>query len=149
MKFLACTTIMLLLLASPALAFEKASEARQKEVAQRGAQVMPFSLEHTLHIFTKTKTGGMQQVIAKDKSDTDQIQLIRLHLSTIAGEFAHGDFSAPEKIHGGRFRIDFSRPLLRMTEAFCRFKTIFNNPDLTNHFFTTSYKGLDLEVLFK
>ena len=100
MRFVTCSTIMLLLFASPALAFEKASEARQKEVAQRGAQVMPFSLERTLHIFTKTKTGGVQQVIVKEKSDVDQIRLIRHHLSTIAGEFAHGDFSAPEKIHG-------------------------------------------------
>jgi hypothetical protein len=100
MRFFACTMMLMLLLASPASAFEKASEARQKEVAQHGAQVMPFSLERTLHIFTKTKTGGVQQVIVKDKSDADQIRLIRQHLSTIAGEFAQGDFSAPEKIHG-------------------------------------------------
>jgi len=99
MRFVACALIMPLL-ASPALASETASEARQKEVARRGAQVMPFSLARTLHVFAKTPNGGVQQVIAKDKSDGEQIGLIREHLTTIAGEFARGDFSAPEKIHG-------------------------------------------------
>jgi hypothetical protein len=90
----------MLLLVGPAQAYEKASKARQEEVAKRGAQVMPFSLERTLHIFAKTKTGGVQQVIAKDPSDTGQITLIREHLSMISKQFAQGNFSAPASIHG-------------------------------------------------
>ena len=90
----------MLLLVLPVQAAEKASEARLDEVAQRGAHVMPFGLEQTTHIFTKTEKGGLQQVIVKDIADTEQIKLIRDHLSKISAEFARGDFSDPAKIHG-------------------------------------------------
>ncbi|MDP2180414.1 hypothetical protein [Methylicorpusculum sp.] len=73
---------------------------RLDEVAQRGAHVMPFDLEQTLHVFTKTELGGVQQVIVKDKTNTGQIELIRAHLAKIADEFKHGDYSNPAKIHG-------------------------------------------------
>jgi hypothetical protein len=94
------TVLTMVLLAGPVQASEKARKARQEEVAKRGARVMPFSLERTLHIFTKTNSGGIQQVVAKDQSDTPQIRLIREHLSKISKEFAQGDFSAPASIHG-------------------------------------------------
>jgi nucleoside diphosphate kinase len=42
----------------------------------------------------------VQQVIAKNKSDTGQINSIRAHLSEIYNEFKQGNFSNPEKIHG-------------------------------------------------
>jgi hypothetical protein len=81
-------------------AVEKASEDRLDEVAKRGAHVMPFSLEQTTHIFSKTEKGGLQQVIVKDSSNAEQIKLIREHLSKISQEFIQGDFSDPAKIHG-------------------------------------------------
>lgn len=77
-----------------------ASEARLDEVAERGRQVMPFNLEQTTHIFSKTKEGGLQQVIVKDPNNAKQIKLIRQHLAKIATEFKQGDFSNPAKIHG-------------------------------------------------
>ncbi|MCA8052348.1 MULTISPECIES: aspartate carbamoyltransferase [Burkholderia cepacia complex] len=73
--------------------------ARQKTVAQRGAGVMPFSLEATIHIFTKTADGGIQQVVTK-RDDPRQARLIRQHLAMIAQQFAAGDFEGPEQIHG-------------------------------------------------
>ena len=79
---------------------EPASEARLNEVQARGVHVMPFDLNKTLHIFTKVKQGGVQQVIAKNKNDTEQIQLIRQHLAKISREYNQGDFSNPVKIHG-------------------------------------------------
>jgi len=79
---------------------EPASEARLDEVVQRGMHVMPFALDKTTHIFTKNTQGGVQQVIVKDKTNTEQIRLIRAHLTKIAQEFSHGDFSNPAKIHG-------------------------------------------------
>jgi hypothetical protein len=94
-SFVAC-----LLAAVSAGAAEPASESRLDEVAKRGARVMPFDLEKTTHVFTKTEKGGVQQVIAKDPSQGEQIGLIREHLSKIAREFAQGDFSDPAKIHG-------------------------------------------------
>src|SRR6476661_8385628 len=39
--------------------------ARQAEVARRGADVMPFDLKATTHVFTKTADGGVQRVVAQ------------------------------------------------------------------------------------
>ncbi|MGJ0516036.1 MAG: aspartate carbamoyltransferase [Methylomicrobium sp.] len=88
-----------LLMAASALAADKATENRLDEVAKRGAHVMPFSLEQTTHIFSKTEKGGLQQVIVKNNSNTGQIGLIRQHLSKISQEFMRGDFSDPAMIH--------------------------------------------------
>ncbi|WP_233835783.1 aspartate carbamoyltransferase [Paraburkholderia sp. ZP32-5] len=78
-----------------------AAEAeRQAEVAQLGAEVMPFSLKATIHIFTKSDDGGSQQVIAKSLSDSHQIRLIRKHLREIQMQFQRGDFSGPVRTHG-------------------------------------------------
>ncbi len=88
------------LIVSPAYAQEQASEKRLNEVARRGAHVMPFDLELTTHIFTKTPTGGIQQVIVKNRENTQQLKLIRQHLSKISNKFQQGDFSGPAKIHG-------------------------------------------------
>lgn len=85
---------------TPAHAVEKTDEKRLDEVAHRGAHVMSFDLEKTTHIFSKTTNGGLQQVVAKDKSDAEQIRLIRAHLSEIADDFTRGDFSRPARIHG-------------------------------------------------
>ena len=69
-------------------------------MAARGAEVMPFKLSATTHVFTKTPTGGLQQVVAKSPGDTDQIRLIRMHLEDIATRFHQGDFSGPTQTHG-------------------------------------------------
>ena len=53
---------------------------RQADVAQRGKDVMPFSLAATTHIFTKTAQGGVQQVAVKNVNDAEQVRLTRLHL---------------------------------------------------------------------
>ncbi|QSA99164.1 aspartate carbamoyltransferase [Methylococcus sp. EFPC2] len=87
-------------LAIPAGAVEPTAPERLDEVAKRGAQVMPFDLEKTSHIFTATPTGGVQRVVAKDANDSEQIRHIRAHLSEIAARFAQGDFSGPQAIHG-------------------------------------------------
>ena len=73
--------------------------ARQKAVAQRGADVMPFSLSATTHVFTKTAKGGVQQVVTK-RDDPRQAALIRQHLAMVARQFSSGDFEGPEQIHG-------------------------------------------------
>jgi hypothetical protein len=89
-------SLLLVLFAATLLhAADPADEKRFDEVAERGTHVMPFDLEKTTHVFSKTADGGIQQVIAKDKSDTEQIQLIRDHLSEISEEFRQDDFSKP------------------------------------------------------
>jgi hypothetical protein len=74
--------------------------SRQAEVATRGAQVMPFDLDATTHHFQPRGDGGIQQVIADNPGDTEQIALIRAHLQAEASKFQRGDFSDPTTIHG-------------------------------------------------
>jgi hypothetical protein len=73
---------------------------QRAEVAERGAQVMPFDLEATTHVFTKTAGGGVQVVTADDPTDQEQIELIRTHLSEERSNFTRGDFDDPAEIHG-------------------------------------------------
>jgi hypothetical protein len=73
---------------------------RQAEVAERGAQVMPFDLDATTHTFTKTDAGGVQTVVVEDPTDASQIELIREHLREERDNFSRGDFSDPALIHG-------------------------------------------------
>ena len=75
-------------------------ETRQEEVAERGAEVMPFDLEKTTHVFEPTQAGGVQKVVADDPSDGEQIALIRAHLREEADAFRRGDLSDPAEIHG-------------------------------------------------
>jgi hypothetical protein len=92
-------SIALALLAGAALA-QAADPTRQAEVARRGADVMPFSLEATQHVFTKTRDGGTQRVVARRTADSAQVKLVRAHLREIQTQFRERNFSAPEHIHG-------------------------------------------------
>lgn len=74
--------------------------ARPAEVARRGADVMPFGLAATRHIFTKTAEGGVQRVVARKAGDRAQVRLVRQHLQDIEAQFRRGDFSGPSRIHG-------------------------------------------------
>jgi hypothetical protein len=73
---------------------------RQEQVATRGASVMPFDLDATTHVFQPQPDGGLQQVVAKNPADAEQIALIRQHLQHEAAKFARGDFADPAAIHG-------------------------------------------------
>ena len=75
------------------------AQSRQEEVAGRGAKVMPFDLEQTMHVFQKLKDGGLQKVVVKDPTNKQQIALIQSHLKEEAERFRNGDFSDPAKIH--------------------------------------------------
>ena len=77
-----------------------ASEERLDEVARKGSHVMPFDLEATAHIFSKTTSGGVQKVIVKQKNDLEQLLLVREHLLQISTAFTKRDFSSPTEIHG-------------------------------------------------
>jgi hypothetical protein len=74
--------------------------ARQQEVAQKGAMVMPFNVHNSTHMFQKNPSGGIQQVIAKNPKDQKLIEAIRDHLLMEAERFGKGDYSDPMKIHG-------------------------------------------------
>jgi hypothetical protein len=89
-----------LTLAAGVAAAQTADASRQADVARRGADVMPFSLAATQHVFTKTSDGGTQRVIARKASDTAQVKLVREHLREIEAQFRRGDFAGPAHIHG-------------------------------------------------
>lgn len=76
------------------------SAERLDAVAQRGAQVMPFNLEQTMHHFSKTPMGGVQQVVVKNPQNQADLIAIQRHLSNLSTRFAAGDFSGPQSIHG-------------------------------------------------
>jgi mono/diheme cytochrome c family protein len=94
LKSLVWLIILLMLAGCQAL-----STDHQQLVAERGAQVMPFDLERTTHIFEKLDNGGLQQVISDD-GDAAQIALIRTHLADETTRFGQGDFHDPQMIHG-------------------------------------------------
>jgi len=75
-------------------------EARQEQVAARGAEVMPFDLEATTHVFEKTADGGTQEVVADDPGDEHNVAAVREHLREEAGAFSRGEYSDPASIHG-------------------------------------------------
>lgn len=74
--------------------------ARQAEILQRGAQVMPFDQNTTTHQFHGTDTGGIQTVTVNDPNDATNIALIQSHLRQEADAFAAGDYGDPAAIHG-------------------------------------------------
>ena len=109
--FLLGATVVAIALSLPAVA---ADAQRQAEVARLGADVMPFSLKATTHIFTKSAEGGIQSLLAKNAADTRQVALVREHLHDIQAQFLKGDFSGPSHIHGadmpGLAELQSARP---------------------------------------
>lgn len=79
---------------------DDAQTPRQAQVAQAGAQVMPFDLDRTTHVFTPLPAGGDQTVTADVPGDTEQVALIREHLQDEADRFRRADFTDPATIHG-------------------------------------------------
>ena len=90
----------LLTIAGAACGSDQNLAERQEAVAEAGAEVMPFPLDETTHIFTDTQSGGRQDVVADDPTDEVTIDSIRDHLAEEAAKFQKGDFSDPEAIHG-------------------------------------------------
>jgi hypothetical protein len=76
------------------------AETKQERVHHMSHSVMPFDMSKTIHVFRMTESGGVQKVLARDPSETEQILLIRQHLSHEAQKFGRGDFSDPTKLHG-------------------------------------------------
>jgi hypothetical protein len=64
-----------------------------------GAEVMPFNIARSLHVFEAAADGGRMAVISRD-GEAGQIAMIRRHLRHEAAAFASGDYSDPAAIHG-------------------------------------------------
>lgn len=99
-KYLFLAGIILLIIGA-AVAYQQYSLSnRQTMIHETGSHVMPFSLEETTHIFKQLPDGGIEQVLAKDSANKDQIALIQMHLEYEATNFRQGNFLDPMKIHG-------------------------------------------------
>lgn len=88
------------LVSLPLAAHAAADAQRQAEVAKLGTDVMPFSVQATTHVFTKTAEGGTQRVVAKNAAQAQQVKLVREHLHDIQTQFLKGNFAGPAHIHG-------------------------------------------------
>jgi hypothetical protein len=95
-NYLFATPIVVLLLINGGVI----AETQQQHVHDMSHGVMPFDVAKTVHIFKMTETGGVERVVVKDKSATDQVLLIQQHLSKEAGRFQQGDYSDPALLHG-------------------------------------------------
>jgi hypothetical protein len=72
---------------------------RDAALKARGARAMGFDQDKATHHFALTSTGGIIEVEAKDSRDLVMRDAIRAHLSTIAREFAAGNFDKPFATH--------------------------------------------------
>ena len=77
-----------------------ATKDRQDEVAEKGAEVMPFDLDATTHQFDPTDDGLVETVVADDPDDAEQVELVQEHLTDEADRFRRGDYADPAAIHG-------------------------------------------------
>jgi hypothetical protein len=76
------------------------AQTKQEHVHQMAHSIMPFDISKVTHIFKMTESGGLQRVISKDPSATDQIELIRQHLRHEATKFQQGNYTDPATLHG-------------------------------------------------
>ena len=65
----------------------------------RGAHVMGFDQDKTVHHFRLHADGGAVDIVVRDEGDTVNRDAIRSHLPHIAQMFGEGNFDAPMLIH--------------------------------------------------
>jgi len=92
------TMLLTLLLSLPALAQQPPADSHAQMNA-RGAHVMGFDQDKTVHQFRLHTDGGAIDIRVKDRADAANVAAIRAHLPHIAGMFAAGNFDAPMLIH--------------------------------------------------
>lgn len=71
----------------------------QQDLKDRGAHVMGFDQDKTVHHFRLHADGGSIDIAVKDHHDDANRDAIRSHLPHIAQMFGDGNFEAPMLIH--------------------------------------------------
>jgi hypothetical protein len=82
-----------------ALTLQAVAGHSHDQVTQRGAHVMGFDQDATVHHFRLHPDGGAIDIAAKDGADAVNRDAIRSHLPHIAQMFGDGNFEAPMLIH--------------------------------------------------
>jgi len=78
------------------------AQDHHSSLEQRGASVMGFDQERTVHHFVLFTDGGAIDVSVADPRDTKNRDAIRSHLPHIAMMFGDGNFDAPMLVHDTR-----------------------------------------------
>ncbi len=76
-----------------------AGHTHDDQVKARGAAVMGFDQDKTVHQFRLHPDGGAIDIAALDAGDAASRDAVRSHLPHIATMFADGNFDAPMLIH--------------------------------------------------
>ncbi|HEX6163981.1 MAG TPA: hypothetical protein VFZ31_11475 [Vicinamibacterales bacterium] len=79
--------------------FQAVGPSGHQAVKDRGAHVMGFDQDATVHHFRLHADGGSIDIAAKDRNDIKNRDAIRSHLPHIASMFGDGNFEAPMLIH--------------------------------------------------
>ena len=94
------TMLVSLLLAVPAATQQQPPSADpHAQMNARGAHVMGFDQDKTVHQFRLHTDGGAIDVRVKDRADRENLAAIRSHLPHIAAMFGAGNFEAPMLVH--------------------------------------------------
>lgn len=94
------TTLLLLTLLLTQAAGQPAPDQHQHDqMKARGAHVMGFDQDKTVHHFRLHADGGAIDIAVRDAGDTVNRDAIRSHLPHIAQLFGDGNFEAPMLIH--------------------------------------------------
>jgi hypothetical protein len=81
------------------LALSAPAQDPHQGMNDRGAMVMGFDQDKTIHHFYLYDDGGAIDISVKDAADTNDRDGIRGHLPHIAMMFGMGDFEAPMLVH--------------------------------------------------
>lgn len=75
------------------------AHSHDQAVKERGAHVMGFDQDQTVHHFRLHDDGGSIDIAARDAGDTANRDAVRSHLPHITQMFGDGNYSAPMLIH--------------------------------------------------
>ena len=92
------TMLLALLFSLPAFAQQPSADPHA-EMNARGAHVMGFDQDKTVHQFRLHTDGGAIDIRVKNRTDVANVAAIRAHLPHIAAMFGAGNFDAPMLIH--------------------------------------------------
>jgi hypothetical protein len=93
---------MLTVLATLCVAWLMPAQDSHQTLSDRGAMVMGFDQDKTVHHFYLYQDGGAIDIAVKDVSDSKDRDGIRSHLPHIAQMFGAGDFDAPMFVHDSK-----------------------------------------------
>jgi hypothetical protein len=93
------TMLVVTLMSVAASAQQPPAADPHSQLNARGAHVMGFDQDKTVHEFRLHTDGGAIDIRTRDAADRANLAAIRAHLPHIAQMFADGNFEAPMLIH--------------------------------------------------